>query len=215
MRGGRRTVRLGVTVVLAAPVLGLVTLTTAPGVAGAKKASKVAPGTVTCTKVVGKIVFSPPLSLPGTKSDKMEVAHVRTVVSGCSTSAGKAPKRGIVTARVVTKSPTGDANACTSFQTPRPISEAIRWIHRPPIAPSRVSFSSDKVVTNGAGDVGFTLPGTGGTASVKGSYAGTDKGASSTATVYTNQTEAQIGTRCGTRTGVSKLKITSGSGTIG
>jgi hypothetical protein len=63
-------------------------------------------------------------------------------------------------------------------------------------------------------DAGFTLPNTGGTASVVGSYPGADKGKTSTATVYTNMTAAQIATACSSAAGVASLTIDAGSATL-
>jgi hypothetical protein len=78
-----------------------------------------------------------------------------------------------------------------------------------------VKFSGLMPATEtGSGDAGFTLPQTGGTSSVTGSYPGTDKGKTSTATVYTNMTALQIGTLCSNATGVASLTLDAGTATL-
>jgi hypothetical protein len=69
-------------------------------------------------------------------------------------------------------------------------------------------------VYNKAGDVGFTVPNTGGSATVTGSFAGTDHGKHSTATVFTNMTPIQFRDDCLSPTGLSRQAIVSGVATF-
>ncbi|MFZ0170921.1 MAG: hypothetical protein WAL04_04475 [Acidimicrobiales bacterium] len=59
-----------------------------------------------------------------------------------------------------------------------------------------VTFSGHRIVTNSAGDVGFVFPNSGGTASVTGSFAGSDHGAGSSASSYTDMTEKGVLSTC-------------------
>jgi hypothetical protein len=64
---------------------------------------------------------------------------------------------------------------------------------------------------NSAGDEGFTLPASGGTAKVTGSFAGSDLGATSTAQTFSNQTGKQLLTACGSSAGLASLQVASGT----
>jgi hypothetical protein len=181
--------------------------------AGPASAATAAPGTITCTHITGTITFTPALHATGTSNT--EVAKTRTTSTGCTVSTGKAPSKGVTTSSITTTSTNDSANACAGLATSRPVTEHAVWTHTPLIAPSTVKFSGLMVATEPvSGDAGFTLPNTGGTASVTGSYPGTDHGATSTATVYINMTAAQIFTACGTTAGVAKLTLDAGSATL-
>lgn len=183
------------------------------GPAGATTTPPPAKGTVHCSTVTGKITFVPPLTLNGTSTVTQSVAKVRASATGCTASAGNSPSIGSVAAKIVTNKPSGNANSCTNLATPRPLKLRITWTNPVPVAPSVVKFSNYKVVTNKAGDAGFSLPGTNGTAGVTGSYADGNAGATSHATVYSNETEAQIAAACSS-TGLATLKIKSGSAAL-
>ena len=64
---------------------------------------------------------------------------------------------------------------------------------------------------NKAGEEGFTLPNTRGTASVTGSFAGKNHGSLSRVTVYTNLTIARFRTVCESKAGLTGYKIISGT----
>lgn len=178
----------------------------------ASAANPPAPGTNTCTHITGKITFTPPLTLSGNANS--EVTKTRTTSTGCTVSTGKAPTRGVTTSTITKTTTNNTANSCTGLETSVPVTEHTVWTHTPAIANSTVKFSGLMTATSTSGDAGFTLPNTGGTASVTGSYPGTDHGKTSTATVYTNMTAAQIATLCTSATGVASLTIASGSATL-
>jgi len=73
------------------------------------------------------------------------------------------------------------------------------------------SFSGFSFLQNKAGQEGFTIPNTGGNASVTGSFAGKDHGKRSVVTVYTNLTIAKFRTACKSKVGLTGYKIISGT----
>lgn len=179
----------------------------------ASAANPPAPGTNTCTHITGKITFTPPLTLTGNANS--EVAKTTTTSTGCSVSVGTPPTKGVTHSTITKTSTNNTANACTGLATSVPVTEHVVWTHTPLIANSTVKFSGLMSATEPvSGDAGFTLPNTGGTASVTGSYPGADHGKTSTATVYTNMTATQIGALCSSATGVASLKIDAGSATL-
>jgi len=91
---------------------------------------------------------------------------------------------------------------------------AVTW------APSSIhasvaTFSGYSIVPDAAGHVGFSLPASGGTVTVAGSFGGSDNGATSKASTFSDQTTTQLLATCGTTAGVSSLNITSGTVTLG
>jgi hypothetical protein len=80
---------------------------------------------------------------------------------------------------------------------------------------SVVAFSGYAIVSAPTtADVGFSLPGSGGTATVTGSFAGTDKGAKSTATIYSTMTPTQALAACAAAGGLVSLSLAAGSVTL-
>jgi hypothetical protein len=177
----------------------------------ASAANPPAPGTITCTHITGKVTFTPPLTLTGNANS--EVTKTKTTGTGCTVSTGTAPTKGVTTSTITKTTTNNTANSCTALASAQtiPVTEHTVWTHTPLIANSVVKFSGLMPATSASGDAGFTLPNTGGTSSVTGSYPGTDHGKSSTATVYTNMTAAQITTVCESTAGVASLTIASGS----
>ena len=174
-----------------------------------------APGTITCMHVTGKVTFTPPLTLAGNSTS--EVTKTRTTSTGCTVSRGTAPTKGVSTSTITKTTTNTTANSCTALATAQviPVTEHVVWTHTPLIANSTVKFSGLMPATSASGDAGFSLPNSpGGTASVTGSYPGTDHGATSTAAVFTNMTATQIATLCSSATGVASLTISSGSATL-
>jgi hypothetical protein len=76
------------------------------------------------------------------------------------------------------------------------------------------TFSGVNYIHNNAGDVGFTIPNTGGTASLKGSFAGKNHGAQSTITAFTNMTLGRFIAACDSTAGLSRYSIVSGTATF-
>jgi hypothetical protein len=63
------------------------------------------------------------------------------------------------------------------------------------LADSMVSSTGEQEATNGAGDVGFVVPGTGNSSNTSGSFAATGPNGAS-ATLFSNQTAGQLSTLC-------------------
>jgi len=76
---------------------------------------------------------------------------------------------------------------------------------------SELRVSNFLISATPAGDLEFTFPTSGGTASVHGSFAGADAGATSSATVITNMTLSQVKKAVKSRGGLKSIKIVSGS----
>jgi hypothetical protein len=165
----------------------------------------VARGSVQCSTVTGSVDFAPPLTTKGTSA---ETTTISVTSSDCAVTGSNvnAVKSGVGTATI--SSPT---NSCAGLLTPRPLSVDVTWdpslVHT-----SVVMFSGYTVDTNGpGGGGGFTLPDTGGTAKVTGSFAGSDKGAGSTAATYSSMTTNQLLAACGSSTGLASIPVTSGT----
>jgi hypothetical protein len=186
----------------------------------------VANGTVNCTTIAGKIAFVPPLTSSGNSNS--ETATVAIKLSGCTSTASNLPAGSIITgsssATISSTTSNNTANSCASLGASKAQTETIKWkdknssgVTLAKLAPSVVAFSGFDTVAGAGGTAGFDLPNdTGGTASVAsgGSFRGSDGGASSEANAFTVDTATQIGTLCGSSTGVAKLKIGgAGAGT--
>jgi hypothetical protein len=200
---------------LAAVVLTVPTvLFTTAGVAPSWAApSAAAPGTITCTHVSGKVTFTPPLTLSG--NSNTETTKTRTVFTHCHVSTGTAPTKGVTASTIIKTTTNMTANSCAALGASMPVTEKVVWTHTPTIANSTVKFSGDMGATEPTSmDAGFTLPNTGGTASVTGSYPGTDHGATSSSTVYTNMTGTAIGAACASATGLASLTLDAGTITL-
>jgi hypothetical protein len=180
----------------------------------ASAANPPAPGTITCTHVTGKVTFTPPLTLAG--NSNTEVTKTRTTSTGCTVSKGTPPTKGVSTATITKTTTNNTANSCTALAMAQviPVTEHVVWTHTPLIANSTVKFSGLMPATSSAGDEGFTLPNSGGTASVTGSYPGADKGKTSTATVFSNMNATQLAAACSSTAGVASLTIASGTASL-
>lgn len=166
-------------------------------------------GTVTCTSVTGSISFTPALTSTGAGTETNE--PVKLTVKGCTITGGThKPKSGVITGNLK-----GSPDTCqsllfgTSSQT---IGLTTKWT---PLSDktSKTSFTGFNSVTDPSGtymgDQGFQLPNTGGSGQTTGSYADS----APTATAYTNQTPATLGTLCG-GAGVTKVTIVTGTATL-
>lgn len=194
-----------------APTTTAAATTTTSAAVGATPATlaggTVATGSVSCTHVTGTITFTPPLSNTGTSP---ETTRLSLDASGCTTSApGGIP----VTGGTATATIHSSTNGCVSLLTSKPVAVAVAW------SPSSVhatvaSFGGYAIVSDASQHTGFGLPDAKGTVSVAGSFAGTDNGASSTASTYSDLTSIQLLTTCGTSTGLTALTIATGSVTF-
>jgi hypothetical protein len=202
MRSGRS---LGATASIAVIIaLSLAPLGGSPAV-GATKHPKVvvATGGVTCTKITGSITYHPAVRHVGTSAEtqvfSFKASHCTTTHSNVKHVTG-----GSVTA--VLHRPT---NSCVDLLSSEPSAGTGQWTPKT-IHSTSATFSGYTPVTNSHGDAGFTIPNTGGTARVKGSFAGANHGATSRATIYINMTTSQFVAACKSAAGLSRQSIISG-----
>lgn len=177
------------------------------GTQGTQAGGAVATGSITCTKVTGTITFTPPITGNGSSAESTDIS---LTVDGCTTTGSNVAQvtGGTATATIKTAS-----SNCSNLLNPQPVSVAVSWspgsVHA-----SQASFSSDGIVSDSAGHLGFGLPGSGGTATVTGSFAGSDNGAKSSATTYSTLTAAELQSACASPAGVASLTVASGSVTL-
>lgn len=167
-----------------------------------------AAGTLKCSKSNGSITFTPALTTSGNANS--EVTAIKLTLTGCVASNGHNPTKGVLTSTITTTTTDNSANSCTQLAVSKASTSKIKWTITPVIANTTLMFSGFTSANNAAGDAGYTEPNVGGTASVTGSYPGTNGGATSTGSLYTNQTSAQILTTCGSTGGVASLAVTTG-----
>jgi len=176
------------------PLLSLLTLS------GHSAMTSPQPGTVSCTQVTGSVRFDPPLTNDGSAS---EVASLLLVVKGCAAGGGGSTPRLAHGSTELSMTSSSCANLSSGSKTT--VNIAISW--RPTKDGStEVNFPGYSLTSTS--DLGFSLGGE--HTSASGSYAGTDAGASSTATVTFNLTPAKVEVACGTRKGLKSLKIQTG-----
>lgn len=187
--------------------LGVMSTVVGTGAAFAKAINQ--PGTLDCTTVTGTVTFTPALTTtPTTVQTKISVK-----VSGCTATGGLKPKSGTATS---TTSTSNDSCGTLTGGSTSPQTLKTKWAPGTKIKPTTLTFGgflpATQPVTN---DVGFALPNPAGAPTTgSGSYLGTDGGASSTATVYSNQTAGAVGAKCST-TGLSSLTLASGTVHLG
>jgi hypothetical protein len=172
--------------------------------ASAKSKVVVATGSVVCTKVTGSSTFYPPVRHIGTGPEtQVFVFHA----SGCTTSKSNVKH---VTSGSLTVSIHRASNSCVDALLSQPSKGSGTWKPNS-IHSTTASFSGFSFVNNKAGKAGFTVPNVGGKAVVTGSFAGTDHGARSTATFYTNMSALQFHAACLKPGGLARQPIVSGT----
>lgn len=167
--------------------------------------ARTAPGTVDCSKVTGVLTFEPPLTGNGTQG---KVAG-RFTLSGCKAQGASIPPRATASATATVES------SCNGIVPPiaflgLSIDATIWWGIRT-LAPSKVSFVGEHVTVTPT--VSFVVGGQGTTST--GSFRGTDSGASSTTSIETSATAADVAAACGASPGLRSLKVTGGTVHIG
>ena len=180
----------------------------------------VATGTIRCSHVQGSVTFSPPLTATGRSTEKVSV---RANLSHCSATGSNVSS---VSGGVVTLSIAVPTSACSGLlqfpaslgnvATPsssRAIAIHATWTPKN-IRPSVMTFSGFAVTSNDNGDPGFAFPGAGHRATILGSFAGTDHGALSVASVFTNEKVNEILSRCSLISGLASIAIVSGEVTL-
>jgi len=172
---------------------------------GPAAASTPQAGTVACRSVTGKIKFDPPLEGNGTSA---EVASLKITVTRCRASGGgTSPHAGKAVAALSL-----GTNSCADLTSGdiRGTSLDVKW-NPTSIGDSVIDFPAFTPLTGpkvalAAGGAGTT---------VIGSYAGTDVGASSTATMVATLSMAQLTVACGSHHGLAALRIRSGALAVG
>jgi hypothetical protein len=189
------------------------------GAGSAGAASTNAQGTVTCKTVTGTITFSPGITATTTKT-KMSFS----LKEACVSSPTRTSVRGRAEPRKPCDAPSGwhcttDNTRSNSYAVyhPKKFSTTVvkytptcvataKWIAKN-TAPSVVTFSGFSDVEVGKYLI-FTFPQSGGTASGKGSYTGSNKGATSTLKLSTP--DAKLAAEYASKKGITSLKVTSG-----
>jgi len=191
-------------VLLVAVVVFSMTLVAMDSSSASAKSKVVATGSVVCTKVTGSTTFHPPVHHIGTGPEtQVFVFHA----SGCTTSKSNVKH---VTSGSLTVSIHRASNSCVDMLLSQPSKGSGTWKPNT-IHSTTASFSGFSFVNSKAGKAGFTVPNVGGKAVVTGSFAGTDHGARSTATVYTNLSALQFHAACMKPAGLAREPIVSGT----
>lgn len=188
---------------LAISVMGLFPIACASAAKTTKHKVVVATGGVTCTKVTGTVTFTPPVRHVGTTTETQTVTFR---ASGCRTTGSNVKHVTAGVLRVVVHRPSNSCIGLLSTVLPKSTGT---WVPSS-IHSTTAAFSGLTFVYSKTGDVGFTVPNSGGTARVSGSFAGRDHGKRSTATVYTNMTPTQFRDACISSAGLARQSIVSG-----
>jgi len=190
------------------------------GCARSSPSSGVASGSIHCSAVKGSVDFQPPLDSTGGSAERVTV---KARLSRCFTtgSSVRAVSAGTVTSTILVAT-----NACSGLlqfpsslggvSTPlssRRVVVDTKW-HPASIAPTTAIFSGFSVTTNDSGSPGFAFPGVGHQAKVTGSFAGTNRGALSTAVVFTNQGVDELAAECSRPSGMASIELSSGEVTF-
>jgi hypothetical protein len=162
------------------------------------KFSGPAPGQTTCS-ITAKVSFSPPL----TNSGGGTATTVKGHLSNCTATT---PGLSITSGKLNASSP-GPGTGCAELAAgdiPSAIVLGWKGLYNPPdssyagkasFADSTVGTSGGQEVTDGAGDVGFEVPGTGNAATTSGSFAAPAPNGAS-AILSSDQTASQLSARC-------------------
>ena len=176
---------------------------------GGSSSNGVASGSITCGNLTGAATFSPALTLIGSMP---ETTNISLQATDCTTKGSNVAHVTSGTAVTVEKLST---NGCTSLlSSTMALKLTVQW--KPAsVKASLVTFSAYMAAEGAAGSAGFDFPGPGGKVKVSGSFAGTDAGASSKATVLTTEPVKQLIAACSSAAGLASIPITSGSATLG
>ena len=172
----------------------------------AAPAAVVARGTVSCRSVTGSVSFSPPLTAKGTSP---ETSTIAVSASRCTVSGSNVNRVEGASASATLMSAT---NACQGLLTSQALTFTVHW--SPSIIRPTVLHYSGYTVSVSAGKGAFTLPDAGGTASVTGSFAGSDHGAGSSALAVADESATGLVSACGSSTGLASIPVTSGTLTL-
>lgn len=191
--------------VLAAVTAVLATACSDTQTTGGNSAVQRATGGVTCNAITGGLAFAPPLTATGTSP---ETATITLKETGCTTSGSNVSE---VESGSTTVTLTSLISMCSGVLTLRSVALAIDWSSG--ATPSTVTFSGYSIASTHAGNGGFAFPNPGGTARVAGSFAGSDGGRASTASIYLDPSVAQILTVCQS-SGLASIPVSTGTVTL-
>jgi streptogramin lyase len=199
-------VSVGAAVLAAGGVLGTASYSSAkvpPRFSGAP------PGSLSCT-LSATLKLSPPITTSGGGNNP---STVKGKLSSCTT--GNAAVT-IMSGKLTGSFARSPINCATLSATGASAMLTIKWkgavngniggkayTGRAHFTRSAVSYSGERVVTNGSGDEGFAVPGTGNTSNTIGSFAG-----GSTLTAYTSDTASALTVACNRKKGVEHLALT-------
>jgi len=185
-------------------VTGLVGAESLP--AAAQASQPTGNDTASCTGVSGTLTFSPPLTKLGS-TGAGDTVTLKSKLAGCTASG------------TTVVQPLADSTESGSFTLPDTLCSSIG--SGSPIVTvtmgrytiiSKISFSSEAVAPNtSTGDLGFQVPGPGGTVSTTSGFVGTDGGASSSEFLQSNLSQAKLTKSCASAKGLKSIKIVSGS----
>jgi hypothetical protein len=208
IRGSSWRSRVGTLSAVFMVVLSTSSMLASANASAATKSKKskvtVATGSIVCKKVTGTVTFSPPDQRGGT-TPETQVFSIHA--SGCHTTKSDVSH---VKGASLTATLHRATNACAGLEGSAAFSATFAWSPNS-IHDTVATFSGVTFMQNNAGDVGLTIPNTGGTASLKGSFAGKDHGAQSTITAFTNMTLGQFKAACDSTAGLSRYSIVSGT----
>ncbi len=175
------------------------------GCSSSSSAAGPATGSITCKSISGSADFNPPLTLAGSAPDTTTIDLTAT---GCTTSGSNVST---VTSGTATTTNTTGTASCVALLNSRPLTVTVKW-DPGTIKPSVVAFSGYQSTT--AGGTGFVFPGQGHTVKVSGSFAGSNGGSGSSASVFTNENTIELLGAC-KGAGISSIPISSGTLTLG
>jgi hypothetical protein len=183
---------------MAGVVLGLAALI-APS--GAHAASVVSAGYISCA-AAGTISFVPAV----TTASQVVVMTVTLQLTRCDPFSETRPATSGV-ATISEPVPSADCITLLGAVAAVPLTGTVTWGRRFKVAPSVFTFSGMQTTTNAKTDViGYAAPGSGGTASVTGSFAGRDGGALSHGSGTSTQTLPQLVATCDD-TGLTSVSV--------
>jgi hypothetical protein len=167
----------------------------------------VATGSVTCTGLTGSVSFTPPLTSSATTAGQ---TAVNATATGCTT---KGSNVSTIQSAALNGTISTATSACTGLLTSKPLTLYVTW-DPPSVARSMLRFSGYTVGSSSGGGGGLVLPGSGNSAHVTGSFAGSDHGAESTANAYSSQGATQLLAACASPGGLANILVTSGKLTL-
>ena len=186
--------------------LGLVVLV--PGCGGTNSAAS---DSVRCSNVTGTMHFIPPLKGNKVGRRASETVEFTATGTGCSTSD---PGAVSVSAAAMNGTITGGTDSCNGILRSTRVRATVNWMPRS-LGSSALSFSPVTDLEAGPyaseGD-GLAMAGT---ARVTGAFHGSDGRPRSTINLFSDESLSQIFDRCSSTPGLTALRVTSGSLTIG